>query len=117
MKENIRKAFLLGLGALSYSEKKYQQIIDEMMEVGEEKEKEQEEFVTEVKEKFQENKENFEKALKDEVKKAISSMGLVQKEEFDALKEEVEKLKKKPARRTTRATTPRTKKKITFMDS
>ena len=95
MRDNLRKAFLLGLGALSYSEKKYQELLEEFLKQGESTEKEGEEFFREAQEKFEVNRQNYQKALEAEIKKLINSMGLVTQDELQKVKKELTTLKKK----------------------
>ncbi|MBF0276084.1 MAG: hypothetical protein HQK84_12710 [Nitrospinae bacterium] len=95
MVNDLRKAFLLGLGVLSYSEQKYSEILEDFMKQGEAKEKEGEEFVKVAKEKFEENRKKKKKRLQEEVKKLVSSMGLVTKDELNKVKKDVDTLKKK----------------------
>lgn len=96
-KNILEKVFLIGLGATVTTAEKVKEVVDELVERGELSQQEGKSFAEDLKVKAVKEKEHFEAKIKETVEqythKAIESLGLVKRDEFDALKREVEALR------------------------
>ncbi|HMB15424.1 MAG TPA: phasin family protein [Pelovirga sp.] len=95
MIEIIEKTLLTGLGALSMSQKKAEELVDELKERLNLSEEEGKKLVDKLQQTAKENQNKLESVAQEEVKKAFERMGVVTEEEFSALKKKVDALEKK----------------------
>jgi len=95
MIEIIEKTLLTGLGALSMSQKKAEELVCELKERLNISEEEGKKLLDKLQQAARENQSKLESIAQDEVKKALERMGVVTEEEFSALKKKVEALEKK----------------------
>lgn len=95
MFELIEKAMLTGLGALSMSQKKAEDLAEELKERLNLSEEEGKKLVEKMQQTAKENQQKLEATAQEEVKKAFDRMGVVTEEDFTALKKKVEALEKK----------------------
>lgn len=90
--ESLKKAFLIGLGATVMTAEKVKELMDEMVERGELSHQEAKSFGEDLKARAVKEKEQFEGRVKETVetyiKKTVDSLGLVTREEFEALRRE-----------------------------
>lgn len=95
--EMWKKAFLMGVGATALTVEKMQELANELVERGEMSQKDAMSFSEDLRSRAMKEKEQFESRMKESVesymKTAVKSMGLVTREEYEALKEEIENLK------------------------
>lgn len=91
MDETIRKAVNLGLGALVMTREKMETLVDELVEKGEVGRDEGKELLNKLMEKGDKTRREIEKTVQD----FIEELNLPSRDEFNELKAEVEKLKKK----------------------
>ncbi len=95
MFELIEKTMLTGLGALSLSQKKAQELADELKERLNLSEEEGKKLADKMRQTAKDNQQKLESVAQEEVKKAFERLGIVTEEEFTALKKKVEVLEKK----------------------
>jgi polyhydroxyalkanoate synthesis regulator phasin len=96
-KELLKKVFLIGVGATVVTAEKVKEVVDELVEKGELSQTEGKSFAEDLKARAVKEKESFEAKVKETVEqythKAIESLGLVKRDEFEALKAEFEACK------------------------
>ena len=97
MFELFEKAVLTGLGALSLTQKKAEEIISELKEKYKMSEDEGKAFLEKVQGMAKEGRERVAEIADSEVKKVLDRVGLVPREEFDRLLKRVEELEKRAA--------------------
>ena len=95
MFELIEKTMLTGLGALSLSQKKAEELASELKERLNLSEEEGKKLADKMQQTAKENQQKLESVAQEEVKKAFDRLGVVTEEEFTALKRKVEALEKK----------------------
>lgn len=94
MLEIVEKTLLAGIGALSLTQKKAEELIDDLkkrMNLTEEEGKKLREKLCAA---AKENQQKLEELAQDEVKKACERIGVVTIEEFEKLQHKVEQLEK-----------------------
>lgn len=95
MFEIIEKTLLTGLGALSMSQKKAEELVCDLKERLNLSEEEGKKLLDKLQQTAKENQSKLESLAQDEVKKALERLGVVTEEEFSALKKKVDVLEKK----------------------
>ena len=95
MFEIIEKTMLTGLGMLSLSQKKAEELASELKERLSLSEEEGKKLVEKLQQSAKENQKKLESMAQDEVKKAFERLGVVTEEDFTALKKKVDALEKK----------------------
>lgn len=107
--EILKRTFLIGLGATVVTADKVKELMDELVERGELSQQDAKSFGEDLKTRALKEKEQFETRVKEtvdsNVKKAVDSLGLVTREEFEALKKEVAALKGAEPKASTSKTT------------
>jgi len=99
MFELFEKAVLTGIGALSLTQKKGEELLGELKEKYKFSEEEGKAFIDKIQGVAKETREKITEAAEAEVKKTVERIGLVAKSDFDALQQRVEELEKKLADR------------------
>ncbi len=95
MFELFEKAVLTGLGALSLTQKKAEEIIAELKEKYKMSEEEGKAFLDKLQGMAKEGREKVGEIAESEVKKVIERIGLVSRDEFDRLQKRVDELEKR----------------------
>ena len=95
MFELFEKAVLTGLGAVSLTQKKAEEILAELKEKYKVSEEEGKAFLDRIQEMSKEGRERIAGMADAEVKKVIDRIGLVPRDEFDRLQKRVEELEKR----------------------
>lgn len=95
MIELIEKALLAGVGAVSLSQKKAEELIHDVKQRLNISEEEGKEMLGRVQEAVKENQKKLEELAQEEIRKACERVGVVTEEEFDKLKKKVAQLEKK----------------------
>ncbi|MBW6509920.1 MAG: phasin family protein [Desulfuromonadales bacterium] len=95
MFEIIEKTLLTGLGALSMSQKKAEELVCELKERLNLSEEEGKKLLDKLQQTAKDNQSKLESVAQDEVKKAFERLGIVTEEEFNTLKKKVDALEKK----------------------
>jgi polyhydroxyalkanoate synthesis regulator phasin len=95
MLELLEKIILTGVGAMSLSQKKAEELLAELKEKYKMSEEEGRAFLEKAQNMAREGKDKLAEAVETEVKKVIKSMGLVSRDEFEKLRERVERLEER----------------------
>ena len=88
----FKKTTLAGLGLLSYSREKAEEIAKELVEKGELSKSEESEFVKKMMERAEKDKEEVEKKVGELVEKNLHKMNIPTRKEFEELKQEIQNL-------------------------
>ncbi len=90
----IEKTMLAGFGALSLTQKKSEELLNEVKERIDLTEEEGKQLLSRLQSSAKENQQRFEELAREELRKVGSRMGFIAKEDFDALAKKVAKLEK-----------------------
>jgi polyhydroxyalkanoate synthesis regulator phasin len=85
MKTLLEKGFLAGIGLLSMTREKAQKVIDELTHEGELQKSEVKEWVDQLSNRGEEERQALRKLVRDEMKKVLDEMGLATKEDIQKL--------------------------------
>ena len=91
----LEKTMLTALGAATLSQKKAEEFLQEMKQKFNVSEEEGKALLSKLQATARENQEKLEQKAHDEVKKACERLGVVTQEEFDKLKKKVAQLEKR----------------------
>jgi polyhydroxyalkanoate synthesis regulator phasin len=83
----FEKGFLVGMGLLSMTREKAQQVIEELSHEGEVQKGEMKQWVDQLSDRGEEERLALRKLIRDEVKKVLDEMGLATKEDIQKLRE------------------------------
>jgi len=97
MFELFEKAVLTGIGALSLTQKKGEELLADLKEKYKFSEEEGKAFLEKIQGVAKETREKIAEAAEAEVKRTVERIGLVSKADFDALQQRLEELEKKLA--------------------
>lgn len=95
MLELFEKTLLTAVGAMTLTQKKAEELLQELREKLNVSEEEGKAFLQKVQDAVEQNQEKLQEQAREEVKKACERMGLVTSAEFDKLKKKVAQLEKK----------------------
>ncbi|HEX9777411.1 MAG TPA: phasin superfamily protein [Geopsychrobacteraceae bacterium] len=95
MLELFEKTLLAGIGALTLTQKKGEELIQELKERLDLTEEEGKKLLSKVESATRENQTRLEELAREEVRKAGQRMGLVASEDFEKLKKKVSQLEKR----------------------
>jgi len=87
MKTLLEKGFLAGIGLLSMTREKAQQIIEDLSHEGEVQKSEMKTWVDQLADRGEEEQQALRKLIRDEMKKVMDDMGLATKEDIQKLME------------------------------
>ncbi len=87
MKTLLEKGLLAGIGLLSMTREKAQEILDELGQEGEAQKSEVKKWVDELASRGEEERDALRKIIRDELKKALDEMGVATKEDIQKLME------------------------------
>lgn len=94
MMDFVEKTLLAGFGALSLTQKKSEELLNEIRERVDLSEEEGKQLLDRLQDIARANQKKLEEAARDEINKAGSRLGFVAREEFEALSAKVAKLEK-----------------------
>lgn len=94
MLEIVEKTLLAGIGTLALTQKKTEELIDDLKERFNLSEEEGKNLLEKLRSAAEENQRKLEDMAQEEVQKACSRMGVVTQERFDELLKRVETLEK-----------------------
>lgn len=94
MFETFEKMLLTGMGAAALTQKKGEELLQEMKERFNVTEEEGKAFLNRMQSTMQENQRKLEETAQEEVRKAAERMGLVKREELEKLEKKVLQLEK-----------------------
>lgn len=95
MIELLEKTVLTAVGAMTLTQKKAEELLQELRDKLDVSEEEGKAFLQKVQEAANKNREKMQEQAREEVKKACERMGVVTADEFDRLKKKVAALEKK----------------------
>lgn len=95
MIELIEKTLLAGFGALSLTQKKAEELTEELKQKFNLSEEKGRELLKKLEDISRENREHLENVARQEIKDTCGRLGLVTREDFDKLRKKVESLEKK----------------------
>ena len=87
MKSLLEKGFLAGIGLLSMTREKAQQVIEELTHEGELQKNEVKEWVDQLSDRGEEERQALRKLVREEMKKVLDEIGLATKEDIQKLLE------------------------------
>jgi len=87
MSNLFEKGLLVGIGLLSMTREKAQEVIDELSEEGKVQKKEVKDWVEQLTDRGEEERQALRKLVRDEMKKVLDEMGLATKEDIQKLLE------------------------------
>ncbi len=87
----LEKSFLAGIGLLSMTREKAQNIIEELSHEGDVQKNETKQWVDQLSERGEEERQALRKLIREEMKKVLDDMGLVTKEDIKTLLEKQDK--------------------------
>ena len=90
MKSILEKGFLAGIGLLSMTREKAQEVIEELTHEGELQKNEMKQWVDQLSDRGEEERQALRKLVRDELKKVLDEMGLATKEDIQKLLEKRE---------------------------
>lgn len=90
----VEKALLAGVGALSLSQKKAEELLDELRDKYDLSEEKGREILDRIKSAADESQQKLESVAREEVAKAVDRLGLAPRSELDELKARIEELEK-----------------------
>lgn len=106
MKDLFKKAFYLGVGAVSVTAEKIESLVDELVQRGAANQSERGKLIEEFMEKAREQ----EKILSAKVKEMVQTYGFATKRELDELRQRLETLEKQAAPKPPRTRKPKAEK-------
>lgn len=83
----FEKGFLVGMGLLSMTREKAQQVIEELTHEGEVQKGEMKQWVDQLSDRGEEERQALRKLIRDEVKKVLDEVGVATKEDIQKLRE------------------------------
>jgi polyhydroxyalkanoate synthesis regulator phasin len=92
MFETLDKVFLAGLGAISMTKEKAEQIFDEYVKKGTVERDQKGGFVKEVLETAEKTRADMEKMVSEQVKKAVASIPLATKEDLKRVEQKLDQI-------------------------
>jgi len=95
MFESMEKALLAGIGMLSLTQKKGEEVVEEFRQKFNLSEEKGREMLEALQSAAKENREKLQDLAHEEVKKACDRLGVVTRDEFDKLAKKVQSLEKK----------------------
>jgi polyhydroxyalkanoate synthesis regulator phasin len=87
MKSLLEKGFLAGIGLLSMTREKAQEVIEELTHEGELQKNEVKQWVDELSDRGEEERQALRKLVREEMKKVLDEIGLATKEDIQKLLE------------------------------
>ncbi len=95
MTDLIKKTILAGLGALSLTREKAEEISGDLIKRGELAKTDEAKFVRDLMDLVEKNRAGMEEKIEKAVEKAMAKLDIPSRKEINALKEEISKLTKK----------------------
>jgi polyhydroxyalkanoate synthesis regulator phasin len=95
MSDLLKKTIMAGLGAMSLTREKAEELTKDLIKRGEVSESEEAKFVKDLMDLAEKNKSGMEEKIEQTVEKALAKMNLPSRKEVNELKEEISKLVKK----------------------
>lgn len=100
MSDLIRKTILAGIGALSLSREKAEELAKELIKRGELTRTDEAKFVRDMMDIVEKNRAGMEEKIEKAIQKALEKLDIPSRKEINALKEEISKLARKKQNQT-----------------
>lgn len=97
MNEQLKKIFLIGLGATAAGKEKAEKLLRELAEGGGTAAEEAKSYLTKLNDKGKEKKDQLQNDFKGDIKKTIADLGFVTTEKYNELAERIAALEKSSA--------------------
>ena len=91
----FKKTVLMGLGAMTITKEKAEDLVDELIKKGELAKDKRSKAVQDLLEKAEEQQKAIFDKVNDEVNKSIEKLGIPTKQDFERLEKKIDELKKK----------------------
>lgn len=91
----VKKAMFTGIGVMSLTKDKIEEVAQEFVEKGKLSQQEGEKLVSDLLERSEESKQELKKLVEDRVNDLLAKMDLATKDDLAALREEISELKKR----------------------
>ena len=95
MFETLDKLMMAGLGAMSMTRERAEEIFDEYVEKGKAERKNKDSFVKDMMDRAEKSRKEMEKVITEQVEKALSSQPLATKDDVKRIEDKLDKLLKK----------------------
>ena len=95
MFETLDKLMLAGLGAISMTREKAEEIFDEYVEKGKAERKNRDSFVKNLMDRAEKSRKDIEKVISEQLEKALAKQPLATKEDIKRVEDKLDKLLKK----------------------
>ncbi len=90
----VKKTLLTGVGFAALTKEKIEEVANDFVEKGKLSEQEGKALVADLVVRSEESRQEFQKQVEEKVESALQRMNLAKQSELDALKEEVDELRK-----------------------
>ena len=98
MEQLLKKVILSGIGALSLTREKVEELLDELAKRGEIESKEKKDILADLIKRGEEERAEIEKRIKEIVEKIFPQLNVATKDDIKRLEEKLEKLEKQGGR-------------------
>lgn len=95
MFESLDKLMLAGLGAMSMTKEKAEEIFDEYVEKGKARKEERSGFVKDLIDRAEKSKKDMEKLISEQIDKALAKLPLATKDDLKHIEKKIDQLLKK----------------------
>lgn len=95
MKDKLKKAFLIGIGAMAATGEKIDELVDELVAKGDVTAEEGKKILDEYKEKVKANQQDISSKAKEELSKMLDKMNLATKNDLEEIKARLDAIEQK----------------------
>ncbi|AEE97052.1 phasin family protein [Mahella australiensis] len=95
MKDKLKKAFLIGIGAMAATGEKIDELVDELVAKGDVTAEEGKKILDEYKEKVKANQQDMSNKVKEELSKMLDKMNLATKKDLEEIKVRLDAIERK----------------------
>jgi polyhydroxyalkanoate synthesis regulator phasin len=95
MKDKLKKAFLIGIGAMATTGEKIDELVDELVAKGDVTAEEGKKILDEYKEKVKANQQDMSNKAKEELSKMLDKMNLATKKDLEEIKARLDAIEQK----------------------
>ncbi len=108
MLEILRKGYLIGIGLASLTREKIEEVVDELVKRGEVAEKDRPRIIEDLMTRMRDEQKRLSNSVKDTVQRVVGEMGVPTRQQFEELRQRLEKLEKQQSSRSHKSTEPKT---------
>ncbi|MBZ4665325.1 hypothetical protein [Mahella sp.] len=95
MKDKLKKAFLIGIGAMAATGEKIDELVDELVAKGDVTAEEGKKILDQYKEKVKANQQDISSKAKEELSKMLDKMNLATKKDLEEIKARLDAIEQK----------------------